>query len=102
MTDKLSHFDDAGQAHMVDVGAKAGTRQWIEFVGGVLVGLGLGVFVFLAMALVWMHHMFIMGVSSWPALIATLAVPVLLIVIGFGLALLQQRKRRETVRVLLR
>ena len=28
MTDaKLSHFDDAGQAHMVDVGAKAPTRR---------------------------------------------------------------------------
>src|ERR1700710_566641 len=24
---KLSHFDDAGQAHMVDVGAKVGTRR---------------------------------------------------------------------------
>ena len=27
MTDKLSHFDDAGQAHMVDVSAKAETRR---------------------------------------------------------------------------
>ncbi|HXS11660.1 MAG TPA: cyclic pyranopterin monophosphate synthase MoaC [Acidobacteriaceae bacterium] len=27
MSDKLSHFDEAGQAHMVDVGAKAGTRR---------------------------------------------------------------------------
>jgi cyclic pyranopterin monophosphate synthase len=27
MTEKLSHFDAAGQAHMVDVGAKAPTRR---------------------------------------------------------------------------
>ena len=27
MTDKLSHFDGTGQAHMVDVGAKAATRR---------------------------------------------------------------------------
>ena len=27
MTDKLSHFDEAGQAHMVDVSAKAETRR---------------------------------------------------------------------------
>jgi cyclic pyranopterin phosphate synthase len=27
MSDKLSHFDDAGQAHMVDVSAKADTRR---------------------------------------------------------------------------
>jgi cyclic pyranopterin phosphate synthase len=27
VTDKLSHFDDAGQAHMVDVSAKAETRR---------------------------------------------------------------------------
>ena len=27
MSDKLSHFDDAGRPHMVDVSAKAGTRR---------------------------------------------------------------------------
>jgi cyclic pyranopterin phosphate synthase len=27
MSEKLSHFDDAGQAHMVDVGAKSATRR---------------------------------------------------------------------------
>ena len=27
MSDKLSHFDEAGHAHMVDVSAKAGTRR---------------------------------------------------------------------------
>src|SRR3984885_4629285 len=27
MTDKLSHFDEVGQAHMVDVSAKAATRR---------------------------------------------------------------------------
>src|SRR6201996_6277225 len=27
MTDKLSHYDEAGQAHMVDVSAKAATRR---------------------------------------------------------------------------
>ena len=27
MSDKLSHYDEAGQAHMVDVGAKAETRR---------------------------------------------------------------------------
>ena len=27
MSDKLSHFDDAGRAHMVDVSAKADTRR---------------------------------------------------------------------------
>jgi cyclic pyranopterin phosphate synthase len=27
MTDKLSHFDDTGQAHMVDVSAKTATRR---------------------------------------------------------------------------
>src|ERR1700749_1453206 len=27
MSDKLSHFDDSGQAHMVDVSAKAETRR---------------------------------------------------------------------------
>jgi cyclic pyranopterin phosphate synthase len=27
MSDKLSHYDDAGQAHMVDVSAKAATRR---------------------------------------------------------------------------
>jgi cyclic pyranopterin phosphate synthase len=27
MTDKLSHFDDQGQAHMVDVSAKTATRR---------------------------------------------------------------------------
>ena len=37
MTDKLSHFDDAGQAHMVDVSAKAATRR--EAVAGAFVEL---------------------------------------------------------------
>src|ERR1700753_3097922 len=27
MSEKLSHYDDAGQAHMVDVSAKASTRR---------------------------------------------------------------------------
>src|SRR4051812_41614900 len=27
MTDKLSHYDDVGRAHMVDVSAKASTRR---------------------------------------------------------------------------
>jgi cyclic pyranopterin monophosphate synthase len=27
MSDKLSHYDEAGQAHMVDVGAKTSTRR---------------------------------------------------------------------------
>jgi cyclic pyranopterin monophosphate synthase len=27
MTDKLSHYDDAGQAHMVDVSSKSSTRR---------------------------------------------------------------------------
>ena len=27
MSEKLSHYDDAGQAHMVDVSAKAATRR---------------------------------------------------------------------------
>jgi cyclic pyranopterin phosphate synthase len=37
MTEKLSHFDDAGQAHMVDVSAKAPTRR--EAVAGAFVEL---------------------------------------------------------------
>jgi cyclic pyranopterin monophosphate synthase len=37
MTDKLSHFDEAGQARMVDVGAKADTRR--EAVAGAFVEL---------------------------------------------------------------
>ena len=37
MSDKLSHFDEAGQAHMVDVGAKAATRR--EAVAGAFVEL---------------------------------------------------------------
>ena len=37
MTDKLSHFDEAGQARMVDVGAKAETRR--EAVAGAFVEL---------------------------------------------------------------
>ena len=37
MTDKLSHFDEAGQARMVDVGAKAATRR--EAVAGAFVEL---------------------------------------------------------------
>ena len=38
MSDKLSHFDDSGQAHMVDVGAKAATRR--EAVAGAFVEAG--------------------------------------------------------------
>ena len=37
MTDKLSHFDAAGQAHMVDVSAKSATRR--EAVAGAFVEL---------------------------------------------------------------
>jgi cyclic pyranopterin phosphate synthase len=37
MSDKLSHFDEAGQAHMVDVGAKVATRR--EAVAGAFVEL---------------------------------------------------------------
>jgi cyclic pyranopterin phosphate synthase len=37
MSEKLSHFDEAGQAHMVDVGAKAATRR--EAVAGAFVEL---------------------------------------------------------------
>ena len=37
MSDKLSHFDEAGQARMVDVGAKAATRR--EAVAGAFVEL---------------------------------------------------------------
>jgi cyclic pyranopterin phosphate synthase len=37
MSDKLSHFDEAGQAHMVDVSAKAATRR--EAVAGAFVEL---------------------------------------------------------------
>ncbi len=37
MSDKLSHFDEAGQAHMVDVSAKAETRR--EAVAGAFVEL---------------------------------------------------------------
>ena len=37
MNEKLSHFDEAGQAHMVDVSAKAATRR--EAVAGAFVEL---------------------------------------------------------------
>jgi len=37
VSDKLSHFDEAGQARMVDVGAKAATRR--EAVAGAFVEL---------------------------------------------------------------
>jgi cyclic pyranopterin phosphate synthase len=37
MSEKLSHFDEAGQGHMVDVGAKAPTRR--EAVAGAFVEL---------------------------------------------------------------
>lgn len=37
MSEKLSHFDEAGQAHMVDVGAKVATRR--EAVAGAFVEL---------------------------------------------------------------
>jgi cyclic pyranopterin phosphate synthase len=37
MSEKLSHFDEAGQAHMVDVSAKAATRR--EAVAGAFVEL---------------------------------------------------------------
>ena len=37
MSEKLSHFDEAGQARMVDVGAKAATRR--EAVAGAFVEL---------------------------------------------------------------
>ncbi|HVG27805.1 MAG TPA: cyclic pyranopterin monophosphate synthase MoaC [Acidobacteriaceae bacterium] len=37
MNETLSHFDEAGQAHMVDVGAKAATRR--EAVAGAFVEL---------------------------------------------------------------
>ena len=45
MSDKLSHFDEAGQAHMVDVSAKAPTRReavaraFVELNEAVLVAL---------------------------------------------------------------
>jgi cyclic pyranopterin phosphate synthase len=41
MMDKLSHFDDQGQAHMVDVSAKAATRR--EAVAGAFVELSAAV-----------------------------------------------------------
>jgi cyclic pyranopterin monophosphate synthase len=45
MSEKLSHYDDAGQAHMVDVSAKASTRReavaeaFVELSPAVLVAL---------------------------------------------------------------
>jgi cyclic pyranopterin phosphate synthase len=45
VTEKLSHYDDAGQAHMVDVSAKAATRReavaeaFVELSNAVLVAL---------------------------------------------------------------
>lgn len=45
MSDKLSHFDEAGRAHMVDVSAKAETRReamasaFVELNGAVLAAL---------------------------------------------------------------
>ena len=36
MTDKLTHFDDAGQAHMVDVGGKPETRRLARAEGRIL------------------------------------------------------------------
>jgi hypothetical protein len=34
----------------------------------------------------WMHHMFILGVQSWPVFIVTAGVPLALILIGAYLA----------------
>jgi hypothetical protein len=68
-------------------------RAWTGFLGGVMVGLGLGVFAFFTMVGWWMQHTFIMGVSNWPRFYAGLGIPVLLMVAGFGLALASQRRR---------
>jgi apolipoprotein N-acyltransferase len=70
-------------------------RQWMEFSGGVLVGLGLGVFVFFGMTVWWMHHMFIIGISNWPALLLTLTLPFILMILGFALAILSRRGRNN-------
>jgi hypothetical protein len=69
--------------------------QWTAFLGGVMVGLGLGVFAFLAMVWWWMHHSFILGVSNGPRFYAGLGIPVLMMVAGFGLELASQRRRQE-------
>jgi TRAP-type C4-dicarboxylate transport system permease small subunit len=69
-------------------------QEWTSFLGGVMVGLGIGVFAFFAMTWWWMHHMFIMGVTDWPRFLAGLIVPVLLIVAGFGLVLANRHRRQ--------
>jgi hypothetical protein len=59
-----------------------------NFAGGLLIGLAisplLGVLVLFPG--LWVHHMFILGVQSWPVFLVTAGVPLALILIGAYLA----------------
>ncbi len=61
-------------------------RISLKFIGGILVGFGLATLAFGIWVWTWMRHMYIMGVSSWPALIVMLLLPLFMIILGIALA----------------
>ncbi len=61
-------------------------RISLKFIGGVLVGFGLATLAFGLWIWSMLHHMYVMGVSSWPALIVMMVLPFLMIVLGIALA----------------
>jgi len=106
VSEELSHFDEAGQARMVDAGAKVETRRDDQAVsnrreklllsGGVLIGFGMGLCVGVGLLFVGvaflLHHMFIMGIQ-WPRFLLYAVLP--LIAIASGGLILRSARRVE-------
>ncbi len=58
----------------------------MQFVSGVMVGLGIAAYLFSWLIFNLMHHMFIIGVSHWSAAILLVLFPAILMAAGVGIA----------------
>ena len=62
-----------------------------QVLGGVCIGFGVAAYLFGFLAYVWLHHMFIIGVSNLLALWVVVLIPALLMLIGI-IAIIKSRK----------
>jgi uncharacterized membrane protein YidH (DUF202 family) len=70
-------------------------RISLKFIGGILVGFGLATLCFGLWTWSMLHHMFIVGTGSWPALIVLMVLPLLMIVLGVALAAAGRQHRNK-------
>jgi len=61
-------------------------RRWMQFLSGVLVGLGIAAYLFSWLIFNLIHHMFIIGVSHWSVAILLILFPAIIVVAGLGIA----------------